>query len=64
MIVTMCLKHSQTNDDIFLFVGGEIMITLREIVNSVVIKRSVLADSLDKILEESTGYSPRQAIME
>ena len=40
------------------------MITLREIVNSVVIKRSVLADSLDKILEESTGYSPRQAIME
>nr|DAN31312.1 MAG TPA: hypothetical protein [Caudoviricetes sp.]DAU86056.1 MAG TPA: hypothetical protein [Caudoviricetes sp.] len=40
------------------------MITLREIVNSVVIKRSVLADSLDKILEENTGYSPRLAIME
>lgn len=40
------------------------MITLREIVNNVVIKRSVLADSLDKQLETEAGYSPRLAFIE
>lgn len=40
------------------------MIALRDIVNSVVVKRSIMADSLDKMLEENTGYSPRLAYIE
>lgn len=40
------------------------MITLREIVNHVVIKRTILADNLDKQLETDAGYSPRLAFIE
>lgn len=40
------------------------MITLREIVKSVVVKRTILADALDKQLETETGYSPRLAFIE
>ena len=40
------------------------MLTLREVVNSVVVKRINLADTLDKYLEEDTGYSPRLAFLE
>ena len=40
------------------------MITLRDVINSVVIKRSILADTIDKQLTEETGYSPRLAFVE
>ena len=40
------------------------MIALRDIVDAVVVKRSILADYLDKRLEENTGYSPRLAYIE
>lgn len=40
------------------------MISLRDIVDSVVVKRSITADTMDKIIEENSGYSPRLAYIE
>lgn len=40
------------------------MITLREVVNGIVVKRSILADNLDKQLETESGFSPRLAFIE
>ena len=40
------------------------MITLREVVKGIVVKRSILADNLDKQLETESGFSPRLAFIE